>query len=54
MNGHGHKTEFKELPEFGRCSQAQGGISEVSCAGPGIGLHDPLGSLAAQDNSVIL
>lgn len=34
---------------FGQNSQAQGGITELSCVGPGAGLEDPCGSLPAGD-----
>lgn len=47
--GRGDSTKPAKVQEFDQCSQAQGGIVVVSCAGPGVGLDDPCEFLPAQD-----
>lgn len=46
-SGHSPKAS-RTQGAFGQCSQGQGGIVGVSCAGPGLVLSDPWGTLPTQ------
>lgn len=47
-SGHGPKPA-KVSEAFGQCCQTHGGITGMSCAGTGVWLNDPCGSLPTQD-----
>lgn len=47
-SGHNSKPARAQAV-FGQCSQTQGLNFELSCVEPGVGIHDPCGSLPARD-----